>query len=79
MTYASLEKVNILQQMGYFFKKQQPHWSCFMQRHINGEQSGKATVNFLPIINLNPSDESCIYSTLLFVEQQTQQLNIPMP
>ena len=48
-----------------------------MQRHINGERLGKATINFLPIINLNPSDESCIYSTLLFVEQQAKQLNVP--
>ena len=72
-------KVDLLWQMGYFLKKQQPHWSGFMQRHINSEHPGKATVNFLPIINLNPSDESCIYSTLLFVEQQAQQRNVPSP
>ena len=65
--------------MGYKFKKQQPSWSGFMQKYLNGDHSGKATVTFLPIINLNPSDESCIYSTLLFVEQQAQQLNIPTP
>ena len=50
-----------------------------LRRDINGEHPGKTIVNFLPIINLNPSDESCIYSTLLFVEQQVQQLNIPSP
>ena len=72
-------KVDLLWQMGYFFKKQQPHWSGFMQRHINSEHPGKATVNFLSIINLNPSDESCIYSTLLFVEQQAQQRTVPSP
>ena len=65
--------------MRYIFKKQEPHWSGFMQRHINGEHPGKATLNFFPIINLNPSDESCIYSTLLSVEQQAQQLNVPSP
>ena len=65
--------------MGYEFKKQQPNWSGFMQKHLNGDYSGKATVTFLLIINLNSSDESCIYSTLLFVEQQARQLNIPTP
>ena len=50
-----------------------------LRRDINGEHPGKTIVNFLPIINLNLSDESCIYSTLLFVEQQVQQLNIPSP
>ena len=71
-------KVDLLWQMGYFFKKQQHHWSGFMQRH-NGEHPAKATLDFLHIINLNPSDESWIYSTLLFVEQQAQQLNVPSP
>ena len=63
--------------MGYKFKKQQPSWSGFMQKYLNGDHSEKATVNFLPIINLNSSNEFCIYSTLLFVEQQAQQLDIP--
>ena len=63
--------------MGYFIKQQHPQWSCFMQTHINGERLGKATINFLPITNLNPSDESYIYSTLLFVEQQAKQPIVP--
>ena len=46
-----------------------------MQRNINSKHPVKATIKFLPAINLNLSDESCIYSTLLFVEQQAQQLN----
>ena len=71
--------IDILWQMGYEFKKQQPSWSGFMQKYLNGYHSGKATVTFLPIINLNPSNESCKYSTLVFVEQLAQQLNIPTP
>ena len=46
-----------------------------MHRNINSKHPVKATIKFLPTINLNLSDESCIYSTLLFVEQQAQQLN----
>ena len=34
---------------------------------------------FLPIIDLNPTDETCIYSTLIFVSNQAGKLNIPTP
>ena len=71
--------IDLIWHMGYFFKKQQPHWSGFMQKYVKGQHPGKSTVNFLPVINLNPSDESCIYSTLLFIEKQAKDLNIPTP
>ena len=35
-----------------------------------------ASVKFLPIIDLNPSDETRIYSTLLFVIGEAKKLNI---
>jgi hypothetical protein len=36
-------------------------------------------VKFLPIIYLNPSDETCINSTLHFVIKQAEKLGIPTP
>ena len=39
----------------------------------------KSSVSFLPIIDLNPSDESCIYSTQLFTEEQAKLLNVNIP
>ena len=38
-----------------------------------------ASVKFLPIIDLNLSDETCIYSTFLFVIEEAKKLNIPSP
>ena len=38
-----------------------------------------ASVKFLCIIDLNSSDETCIFSTLLFVLEQAKKLNIPTP
>ena len=32
-----------------------------------------------PIINLNPSDENCIYTTLLFTQTQATSMNIAIP
>jgi len=34
-----------------------------------GEYPGQSSVVFMPMIDLNPSDETCIYSTLLWVSE----------
>ena len=44
-----------------------PAWSGFMQLVSRGEHPGQSSVYFLPMIDLNPSDMSCVYSTLRFV------------
>ena len=36
-------------------------------------------IRMLPLIDLNPSDETCIYSTFLFVQNQAKLLNIATP
>ena len=50
-----------------------------MQDIIKGEFPGKAVVNTLPIIDLNPSNMTCIYSTLCFIINQANSLNIKTP
>ena len=37
-----------------------------------GDHPGKASVVFLPMLNLNPIDMSCIYSTLIFLADQAK-------
>ena len=41
-----------------------PSWSGFMQAVQRGDHPGKSSVIFLPMIDMNPSDLTCIYSTL---------------
>ena len=36
----------------------------------------EAMINFLPIIDLNPGDESCIYSTLKFITEEANKFGI---
>ena len=36
-----------------------------------------ADIPMLPIIDLNPNNMSCVYSTLCFIEQQACKLNMP--
>ena len=38
----------------------------------------KSTITFSHIIDLNPNDESSIYSTLLFVIEQAKKVRVPV-
>ncbi len=73
---------DLLWHSGWMFSSKQfprPNWSGYMQ-HVfsnNCNVFRKSEVLFLPIINLNPSDGSCIYSTLKYVQSQARELSIP--
>src|SRR6218665_444324 len=54
-------------------------WSAFMQHVSMGEHNGKSNVMFLPIVDLNLSDDNCIYSTLRFIVTQAKLLNVHTP
>ena len=56
--------------------KSRPDWSGFMTDISVGDYPGKSYVNFLPIIDLDPTDMTCIFSTLLFVIDQSEKLRI---
>jgi hypothetical protein len=57
----------------------QPGWSGFMQSVTRGEDPPACAIDFLPIINLPPNDVNCIFSTLVFIENQAKIMNIPCP
>ena len=51
-----------------------------MQLHQHGKSHpGKSQVLMMHIINLNPSDENCIYTTLLFIQRQARSMNVATP
>jgi len=49
-----------------------------MQSFHQGSHQGQSSVTFLPMIDMNPSDETCIYSTLKFVMEHARH-NIRTP
>ena len=53
-----------------------PTWSGMMQLLHHGEHPGKASVMSLPMIDLDPSDASCIYSTIKFVSSQARMYDV---
>ena len=44
-----------------------------------GEYPGKSIINILPIIDLDPTDMSCIYSTIKFVVGEATKLGTETP
>ena len=48
-------------------KSPTPGWSGMMQMIQQGDYPGKSSVFFFPMIDMKPTDNSCIYSTLKFV------------
>jgi len=58
-------------------KEQRPSWSGFMQLYNKEEHDpGKASITFLPMIDMSPSDLTCINSTLHFVCQQSNKYGV---
>ena len=59
--------------------KPRANWLRCMQNLTHGEHPPKPKITFHPIIDLNTSDYTCIYSTLLFAFEQSKKLNIETP
>lgn len=53
-----------------------PAWSGTMQMLLDGSHPGKSAIIFLPMIDMDPSDMSCIFSTLHFVANQAARYNV---
>ena len=57
-------------------RSQRPAWSGTMQKICEGDYPGRASIMFLPMIDLDPSNKTCIYSTLLFVSEQAKRYHV---
>ena len=47
-----------------------------MQFVHDGDHPGKSSVMFLPMIDMNPTAVSCIYSTLMFISEHAHRYNV---
>ena len=56
-----------------------PGWSGYMSNVSAGSHPGKAEITMLLIINLDPTDMPCIYSTFTFVLDQAKHLEVATP
>ena len=65
--------------MYFFGKNQWSNWFGFMATVTNENHPGKATISFLPILDMDPSDLTCIYSVLVFILKQAEQIQVKTP
>ena len=56
-----------------------PNWNGYMQLMTEDNHSQEAIFTFHLIINMNPSNYTCIYTTLCYIEDQCQKLDIQTP
>ena len=70
-----LEELNFLIKLARPLKPELPGWSGTMQLVQTGNFPGKSRVVFMPMLDLNPSDMSCIFSTLYFIACQSRKMN----
>ena len=61
------QNLDLLWRCSILFRRPTPSWSGTMQIVHKGSHPGKSSVKFLPMIDLNSSDPSCIFSTLTVV------------
>ncbi|CAG2213079.1 unnamed protein product [Mytilus edulis] len=69
--------VNLLWKVSWPLRSPMPGWSGYMQMVQEGTYPGKSSFVFLPMIDLNPSDLSCIYSTLKFICKEAHRYQKP--
>ena len=56
--------VDLLWEIALVLRPKRPAWSGLMKAVHQGNYPGKSSVQFLPMIDLDPTDMSCIFSTL---------------
>ena len=62
--------LDVLWKISWRVTPPRPLWSGMMQSAQEGTFPGRSSVIFLPVIDMNPSDLSCVLSTLQFVCQE---------
>ena len=75
--YCSEPPVDILWETSFCFHQEVPNWQGMMHvLHSGGRHPGKASVTFLPIIDMYPGDPNCILSTLTYNCALAEKSNI---
>jgi len=69
--------VDILWEMSLFCPSPKPLWSgCMQMLHTDLPNPGKSSEIFLPVVNLTPSDPTCVRSTLEYMADHAKRHHI---
>ena len=67
--------LDLLWKLSLTLRSPRPAWSGMMQAVHTGVHPGQSSVFLLPMIDMNSSDPTCIYSTLTFLSERAKQYN----
>ena len=70
------ENADLLWNISWPLRSPRPAWSGFMQMIHKGNHPGQSSVLFLPMIDINPGDLNCLYSTMLFVSSHARRYEV---
>ena len=85
LTYHELESfscetadwmLDLLWEVSWPLRSSRPAWMGFMQDVSHEEHPGVASITFFPMIDLNPSDMTCVYSTLCLICSQASKYEV---
>ena len=68
--------VDLLWKTSLCLRAPRPAWSGYMQLISDGDHPGKSSIMFLPMIDMNPSNMTCINSTLHFVSDHARRHDV---
>lgn len=71
-----MKRIDMLVNITWHSNTERPMWSGIMQTISKGAHPGKSSIVILPIIDLNPSDPDCVYSTLTFFAKEAKKHNV---
>ena len=69
-------KLDLLWKVTWPIRSLRPGWSGMMQAINQGNHPGKSFVTLLPKIDMDPSDMSCVYSTLKYVAEEARRHDV---
>jgi len=68
--------IDALWKASLLLRPKRPGWSGLMQTIQKGKHPGQCSVFYLPMIDMDPSDLSCVYSTLCYISSHARKYNV---
>lgn len=70
------DQIDLLWDVSLMLESRRPAWSGMMQSFHKGAHHGISSILFLPIIDLDPGNMSCILSTLTYISDQAKRYGV---
>lgn len=76
MNKPRISNIGLLWKVSWLLRPRRPCWSGLMQLICKIDHPRQSSITFLPMIGMDPTDMTCMYSTLKFVSKQAKQYDV---